>query len=77
MRSTYLSISLAMLISLAMGSEGVATTRCESRATLALHMPEHSGGLNKCGCHFNRKTGECHCHQTRGCGCECQPASCK
>lgn len=38
--------------------------------------PAHGGGLNACGCHFNRKTGECHYHQPRGCGCECQPASC-
>lgn len=37
---------------------------------------EHGGGLNACGCHFNRKTGDCHCHQPRGCGCACQPASC-
>ncbi len=36
----------------------------------------HGGGLNKCGCHFNRKTGECHCHRDRGCGCECQPSRC-
>ena len=36
----------------------------------------HGGGLNKCGCHFNRKTGECHCHRNKGCGCECQPSSC-
>ena len=36
----------------------------------------HGGGLNKCGCHFNRKTGECHCHQDRGCGCDCQPSRC-
>lgn len=36
----------------------------------------HGGGLNACGCHFNRKTGECHCHQQRGCGCECQPSHC-
>lgn len=36
----------------------------------------HGGGLNKCGCHFNRKTGECHCHQDKGCGCECQPSRC-
>lgn len=39
-------------------------------------MPEHGGGLNACGCHFNRKQGTCHCHQDRGCGCECQPARC-
>jgi hypothetical protein len=26
----------------------------------------HSGGTNKCRCHFNRKTGECHCHNTTG-----------
>ena len=38
---------------------------------------EHGGGLNRCGCHFNHKTGSCHCHQARGCGCECEPASCK
>ena len=37
----------------------------------------HGGGLNKCGCHFNRKTGECHCHRNKGCGCECQPSSCE
>lgn len=36
----------------------------------------HGGGLNKCGCHFNRKTNECHCHRNTGCGCECQPSSC-
>ena len=38
---------------------------------------EHGGGLNACGCHFNRKTGECHCHQPKSCGCSCQPATCK
>jgi hypothetical protein len=36
----------------------------------------HGGGLNRCGCHFNRKTGECHCHRDRGCGCKCQPKRC-
>jgi hypothetical protein len=38
---------------------------------------EHGGGLNGCGCHFNRKTGECHCHRAGACGCTCQPASCR
>lgn len=38
---------------------------------------EHGGGLNRCGCHVNRKTGECHCHQPKGCGCSCQAPSCK
>ncbi|RYF59018.1 MAG: YHYH domain-containing protein [Comamonadaceae bacterium] len=37
----------------------------------------HGGGLNGCGCHFNRKTGECHCHQPRACGCPCQPSTCR
>jgi endonuclease YncB( thermonuclease family) len=37
---------------------------------------EHGGGLNTCGCHFNRKTGECHCHRFYGCGCACQAPSC-
>ena len=37
----------------------------------------HESGLNKCGCHHNRKTGECHCHRNSGCGCECQSPSCE
>jgi hypothetical protein len=37
---------------------------------------EHGGGLNACGCHFNRKTGECHCHRPKGCGCACEPPTC-
>ena len=37
----------------------------------------HGGGLNKCGCHFKRKTGECHCHRPRACGCACEPDYCK
>jgi hypothetical protein len=36
----------------------------------------HGGGLNACGCHFNRKTGECHCHRPSGCGCACEPPKC-
>jgi len=36
----------------------------------------HGGGLNACGCHFNGKTGECHCHRPMACGCECEPPWC-
>jgi len=33
----------------------------------------HGGGLNKCGCHMDRKTNTCHCHRAPygGCGDEC------
>jgi hypothetical protein len=36
----------------------------------------HGGGLNRCGCHFDRKLGNCHCHKELGCGCSCEPARC-
>jgi hypothetical protein len=42
----------------------------------AADIASHGGGLNGCGCHFNRKTGECHCHQPHSCGCACEPAFC-
>lgn len=44
---------------------------------LSSNAKAHGGGLNRCGCHFNRRTGECHCHRNRGCGCECEPPSCR
>ncbi len=37
----------------------------------------HPGRLNKCGCHFERKTGECHCHREASCGCKCESPSCE
>jgi pimeloyl-ACP methyl ester carboxylesterase len=42
-------------------------------AALATPVLADGGGLNACGCHFNRKTGECHCHRPRTCGCACEP----
>ncbi|MCA9610457.1 MAG: hypothetical protein KC619_32900 [Myxococcales bacterium] len=43
---------------------------------LASSAEAHGGGLNRCGCHHDRRSGECHCHRDRGCGCECQPDRC-
>lgn len=61
-----LALAITFSLGVAAGSMLVAAPSAEA----------HGGGLNRCGCHFNRKTGECHCHQNRGCGCECEPASC-
>ncbi|MGB5885601.1 MAG: YHYH domain-containing protein [Acinetobacter venetianus] len=33
----------------------------------------HSGGTDKCGCHFNRSTGEYHCHTRKQRGGDCPP----
>lgn len=49
------------------------TLALSGAAWLASYAEAHGGGLNHCGCHFNRKTSECHCHRDRDCGCECQP----
>lgn len=48
-----------------------ATTVNEAPCKLSDGIDEvrHGGGLNSCGCHFNRKTGECHCHRAPACGC--------
>ncbi|MBX2869727.1 MAG: YHYH domain-containing protein [Acidiferrobacterales bacterium] len=31
----------------------------------------HGGGTDKCGCHYNRKTGEYHCHTRKQRGGDC------
>ncbi|RCS69284.1 YHYH domain-containing protein [Vibrio casei] len=33
----------------------------------------HSGGTDACGCHYNRKTGEYHCHTRKKRGGSCPP----
>ena len=33
----------------------------------------HSGGTDKCGCHYNRTTGEYHCHKRKQRGGDCPP----
>lgn len=44
----------------------------------ATNLFAHGGGLNQCGCHFDRKKNECHCHrESANCGCDCEAASCR
>jgi len=33
----------------------------------------HSGGTDQCGCHYNRQTGEYHCHNRKQRGGNCPP----
>ncbi|MBW0168650.1 MAG: YHYH domain-containing protein [Hydrogenophaga sp.] len=71
------TLSLAALLALAtLGAASASTPWLTSSCKTSPSTVAHGGGLNACGCHFNRKTGECHCHQARGCGCACEPASC-
>ena len=35
----------------------------------------HSGGTDKCGCHYNRSTGEYHCHTRKKRGGDCPPSA--
>jgi len=48
-------------IALASGAKNI------SPATLIAH----SGGTDKCGCHYNKKTGEYHCHKRKKRGGDC------
>ena len=31
----------------------------------------HSGGTDKCGCHYDKKTGKYHCHKRKQRGGDC------
>lgn len=72
---SYLRLTMVVACLALTSSLGAADAPIGCLASPAL--VAHGGGLNACGCHFNRKTGDCHCHQPRGCGCPCQPAGCK
>ena len=61
-------ISLFFTISFAVHShEETQIGNCSKQAV------QHSGGTDKCGCHFNRKTGEYHCHNRKQRGGDCPP----
>lgn len=50
---------------------GVSAPTFANVSTISTIEISHSGGTDKCGCHYNRKTGEYHCHtrKQRGNGC--------
>ncbi len=66
------SASTATIVTLAIGFSGLALG-----VGLTSPAEAHGGGLNRCGCHINHRTGACHCHRDTGCGCECQPDGCE
>lgn len=70
-RLARLVCAVSLAVAMASSAQGLVPASCTPGAAA-----EHGGGLNACGCHFDRKTGLCHCHRPRACGCECQPATC-
>lgn len=66
------ALGFALAIGLASSSIVSATgeaSQCDLLTLGSVDEVRHGGGLNSCGCHFNRKTGECHCHRAPACGC--------
>ncbi len=59
---------ITLLFVLAAGSTNAETTQYLSNLGLS-----HSGGTDKCGCHYNKKTGEYHCHTRKQRGGSCPP----
>ena len=59
-----LLISFTFLISSSMAEN--ATPLCTKNQIIS-----HSGGTDKCGCHYNRKTGRYHCHNRKQRGGDC------
>ena len=51
----------------------VFADEAQLKNTCIQQVVQHSGGTDKCGCHFNRKTGEYHCHNRKQRGGDCPP----
>lgn len=77
MRALLLAIMVALTSIAAVADSSASLLACSVLLAIDDDEVAHGGGLNACGCHHNRKTGECHCHQPRGCGCPCQPSTCR
>ncbi|MCC3798436.1 YHYH domain-containing protein [Vibrio parahaemolyticus] len=60
--------SLIVLLMFAVGNIHAQPINSISQVELS-----HSGGTDKCGCHYNRKTGKYHCHTRKQRGGSCPP----
>ena len=67
MEKIFIAIMFLFVSGSIFAHEEQARTKCSS------FVVQHSGGTDKCGCHFNRKTGEYHCHNRKQRGGDCPP----
>ena len=71
------ALVLVFSANMALGKKPVPTpsepTNLENVVIVSGTMVElsHGGGTDKCGCHYNRKTGEYHCHTRKKRGGDC------
>ena len=66
-----MKLRIALLLSIYISSS-LAASSSSSHYNRMFEL-SHSGGTDKCGCHYNRKTGEYHCHKRKKRGGECPP----
>ncbi|PSU27150.1 YHYH domain-containing protein [Photobacterium lutimaris] len=59
---------IVLLLTFANGSTYAQSVKYVGKVELS-----HSGGTDSCGCHYNRKTGEYHCHTRKQRGGSCPP----
>lgn len=62
----YLIIACTLAFVVTAWHSSAATSNNSLRTVIS-----HSGGTDKCGCHYNRKTGEYHCHTRKKRGGDC------